>query len=577
MKVRNVSGATIPNGKLVYFNGRTGNRPNIYLAKGDALATHEVVGMTTTDIDDNSDGFITTLGYVRQIKTNYTGTGDWGTTWNEGDPLWLSKTVAGDYTNVEPSIPHFCDRIGYVGVVGSAGIGSILITIVPSINLEELSDVNGTPLTITGQFPSWNQTTGYFDFDKKITDYVPYIGATGSLDLGAFNLSATRAFTGLGTALLPAYSFTGDTNTGMWSPTADTLAWSTGGTERLRVNSSGNVGIGTTAPSARTHIISTTEQLRVGYDVSNYFNATVGSTGITTFNAVGSSPSFVFSDQISAPNFNQKNFSVAVPTGTDAIEFATVTDTNFSANVEIWFTVNNSGYAQSKRYFTPVSYNGTGGQWHKLLPVSTTGAYGSNDAEIDVKVVANTATFRVRRIGGSTFGIANVTIAVNSDIANAVIGTASATYASATVSDNYAPTSLTMKAGKTGIANDAPIASLDVIGSTNIFRLGYNLTNYLNTDILSNGAVTITSIGTAPSVNFIGGGFNVNNVANGTDTVLTTLQGAPSTSSGTARKEVLRLQTSNVNGVAYGQQVALKLSRWEDSGGVLAGRASLVI
>ena len=83
MKVRNVSGATIPNGKLVYFNGRTGNRPNIYLAKGDALATHEVVGMTTTDIDDNSDGFITTLGYVRQIKTNYTGTGDWGTTWNE--------------------------------------------------------------------------------------------------------------------------------------------------------------------------------------------------------------------------------------------------------------------------------------------------------------------------------------------------------------------------------------------------------------------------------------------------------------------------------------------------------------
>lgn len=51
--------------------------------------------MTTQDIASPADGFITTLGYVRQIKTDYTGTGAWGTTWVAGDPLWLSKTVAG--------------------------------------------------------------------------------------------------------------------------------------------------------------------------------------------------------------------------------------------------------------------------------------------------------------------------------------------------------------------------------------------------------------------------------------------------------------------------------------------------
>jgi hypothetical protein len=37
---------------------------------------------------------------------------------------------------------------------------------------------------------------------------------------------------------------------GMYLPAANTLAWSTGGVERVRVDSSGNVGIGTTAPGA---------------------------------------------------------------------------------------------------------------------------------------------------------------------------------------------------------------------------------------------------------------------------------------------------------------------------------------
>lgn len=45
----------------------------------------------------------------------------------------------------------------------------------------------------------------------------------------------------LGAVALPSYTFSGDTNTGMWSPGADILAWSTGGAERLRIDTSGNV------------------------------------------------------------------------------------------------------------------------------------------------------------------------------------------------------------------------------------------------------------------------------------------------------------------------------------------------
>jgi len=62
---------------------------------------------------------------------------------------------------------------------------------------------------------------------------------------------ASPTFTGVaavqaGSAALPSLIPTGDTNTGFWFPAADTIAASTAGSERLRVDSSGNVGIGAT-------------------------------------------------------------------------------------------------------------------------------------------------------------------------------------------------------------------------------------------------------------------------------------------------------------------------------------------
>jgi hypothetical protein len=49
-----------------------------------------------------------------------------------------------------------------------------------------------------------------------------------------------------GTAAAPAITRTGDTNTGMFFPAADTIAFAEGGTEAMRLDSVGNVGIGVT-------------------------------------------------------------------------------------------------------------------------------------------------------------------------------------------------------------------------------------------------------------------------------------------------------------------------------------------
>jgi hypothetical protein len=57
--------------------------------------------------------------------------------------------------------------------------------------------------------------------------------------------------TGAGTVSAPVYSTTGDTNTGIFFPAADTIAFAEGGAEAMRINSSGNVGIGTTTPQRR--------------------------------------------------------------------------------------------------------------------------------------------------------------------------------------------------------------------------------------------------------------------------------------------------------------------------------------
>jgi hypothetical protein len=73
------------------------------------------------------------------------------------------------------------------------------------------------------------------------------VGAT-TASTGAFTtLSATGVTTvQAGTAAAPAITTSGDTNTGIFFPAADTIAFAEGGVEAMRLDASGNLGLGVT-------------------------------------------------------------------------------------------------------------------------------------------------------------------------------------------------------------------------------------------------------------------------------------------------------------------------------------------
>jgi|688.fasta_scaffold231615_3 hypothetical protein len=58
---------------------------------------------------------------------------------------------------------------------------------------------------------------------------------------GTVNMSGLVNEVPVGSASAPSIYSTGDTNTGVFFPTADTVALTTGGTERMRIDSSGNL------------------------------------------------------------------------------------------------------------------------------------------------------------------------------------------------------------------------------------------------------------------------------------------------------------------------------------------------
>jgi hypothetical protein len=87
---------------------------------------------------------------------------------------------------------------------------------------------------------------------------------------GAAAITTTGVLTvPAGTVSAPAITTTGDTNTGIFFPAADTIAFAEGGVESMRINSSGFLGIGTNNPA---------RSLTIQTPASNYVSRFIAST-----------------------------------------------------------------------------------------------------------------------------------------------------------------------------------------------------------------------------------------------------------------------------------------------------------
>jgi len=90
----------------------------------------------------------------------------------------------------------------------------------------------------------------------------PDLTVSGLTISGSFD--AEKVLVASGTAAAPSYTFSGDTDNGLYYAGTNSIGLSTAGTNAILIDSSGKVGIGTSSPLAKLHIGAGTGGIRFG-------------------------------------------------------------------------------------------------------------------------------------------------------------------------------------------------------------------------------------------------------------------------------------------------------------------------
>jgi hypothetical protein len=152
-QVRNSTGATLTKGTAVYISGATGQLPTVSkaLATGDATSA-QTLGLITTDLANNSNGYVTIIGLVDDLDTS---------AYTDGAQLYLSPTTAGTLTATKPYAPN---HLVYVAVVAHAHPvhGKLIVKVQNGYEMDELHNVSAQSPT-TGQTLVYNSSTSLWE------------------------------------------------------------------------------------------------------------------------------------------------------------------------------------------------------------------------------------------------------------------------------------------------------------------------------------------------------------------------------------------------------------------------------
>ena len=234
------------------------------------------------------------------------------------------------------------------------------------------------------------------------------VAVTQSGEIGPPGPTGTVSAAGDGTAAAPGIAFATDTNTGLFRPGADILAAATGGVERVRVNASGNVGIGTTAPGTPLDVVKDGTNTGLGYSNISKLVDSSGNKGLTI-------------------GYDNSNQTTVLTANTTAV----------SSNMAFWtYEAGGSGWAERMRITSTgnVSIGNFDPLGARLRVVGQTrfevsaGPYNSDFYNSEV----STAAYNVNRVTGAMtsaigyFGVGGATTSNPSFSDTFVVGTQSA-------------------------------------------------------------------------------------------------------------------------------------------------------
>jgi hypothetical protein len=167
-----------------------------------------------------------------------------------------------------------------------------------------------------------------------------------------------------GTASAPVLSRSSDLNTGLFFPAADTLAISTGGSERVRVDSSGRVGIGVSSPGAKLHVTGNVEANSVRY--AGIFG---GNAQDPDYNSLAGSGAVVV--QIQAANNNR-------PPG---LLLGGAMGNNESLGIVCFYNSGNTDTKRARAFIAAVQEGSTANEQGAILSFATAADAGTTPTE----------------------------------------------------------------------------------------------------------------------------------------------------------------------------------------------------